>query len=445
MENSMRDRASMVVPSGVPDYLKFKSKRVQTAILAKNKVRDDILCTANVTAPTILKGRFSSTNFIDPQSVRLVFTMTTSANAPAFKFHNDAGANAIIKSLRVTSGSTPVEFIANYNLLMTMLYSVSVSQDWKKTLGWVEGFGTDIQAGTGDYGISCPDYTHMTTTPINFALPIHSGLFSMNERLIPNSSLNLILDIELAGARSVFTSTAGDQTYVLNNVALEYDEYVVSEAYSAVYQQALLNLITFDYTTFSNINIALATGNTINTITTDSQKQLRSIYTIVRDSGTPSGEDFKNQTDLESIAGAQMGEFQYRIGTQMMPLYKVKNLQEAFIMTLDSFNRANIKRDDYPLTFAKYNGTIGRRFFVGVDVEKSKTSSSEFYSGVNTNSLQLQFTMTIKDTAASVAAAGSKDLAALTIANGANGYTVDHFLLHDRILTIGGSQIIVDY
>ena len=442
----MRDRASMVVPSGVPDYLKFKSKRVQTAILAKNKVRDDILCTANVTAPTILKGRFSSTNFIDPQSVRLVFTMTTSANAPAFKFHNDAGANAIIKSLRVTSGSTPVEFIANYNLLMTMLYSVSVSQDWKKTLGWVEGFGTDIQAGTDEYNVTCPDYTHMTAAgSVNFALPIHSGLFSMNERLIPNSSLNLILDIELAGARSVFTSTAGNETYVLNNVALEYDEYVVSEAYSAVYQQALLNLITFDYTTFSNINIALATGNTINTITTDSQKQLRSIYTIVRDSAAIATSI--NQTDLESIAGSKMSEFQYRIGTQMMPLYKVKNLQEAFIMTLDSFNRANIKRDDYPLTYSKYNGNFGRRFFVGVDVEKSKTSSSEFYSGVNTNALQLQFTMTLNAVAPLDCIAGSLNLTPGTtqVANGAGGFTVDHFLLHDRILTIGGSQIIVDY
>ena len=444
MENSMRDRANMVVPSGIPDYLKFKSKRVQTAVLAKNKVRDDILCTANVTSGAILKGRFSSQNFIDPQSVRLVFTMTTSADVPAFKFHNDAGANAIIKSLRVTSGSTAVEWIQNYNLLMTMLYAVSVSNDWKKTLGWVEGFGTDINAGTGDYGLNCPDYAHMTGAgSVNFALPIHSGLFSMNERLIPNSSLNLVLDIELAGPRSVFTSTAGDQTYVLNNVALEYDEYVVSEAYSAVYQQALLNLITFDYTTFSNINIALATGTTINTITTDSQKQLRSIYTIVRDSGAVAASI--NQTDLDSIAGSKMSDFQYRIGSQMVPLYKVKNLQEAFIMTLDSFNRANIKRDDYPLTFSKYNGNFGRRFFVGVDLEKSKTSSSEFYAGLNTNALQLQFTMTLTGTGASVSAAGSIDAGAGTIANGGGGFTVDHFLLHDRILTIGGGQIIVDY
>ena len=79
-----------------------------------------------------------------------------------------------------------------------------------------------------------------------------------------------------------------------------YDEYVVSEAYSTVFQQALLQGITFDYETYSNISVALATGLTINTISTDSQKQLRSIFTVIRDAVEKDG---VNATNLETIQG----------------------------------------------------------------------------------------------------------------------------------------------
>ena len=74
-----------------------------------------------------------------------------------------------------------------------------------------------------------------------------------------------------------------------------YDEYVVRVKHSIVFQQALLQGITFDNETYSNINIALAAGTSINTISSDSQKQLRSIFTVVRDAAAGDG---KNATDL---------------------------------------------------------------------------------------------------------------------------------------------------
>jgi len=441
VSNSQRDRGVMVdAPTGVPEMLKFKSKRVSNAIFKKQKVKDDILANADAREGTVLKARISSQNFVDPQSLRLCFKLSTSADAPVWKFNNDAGVNAIIRSLKVSSGSTQLENIQNYNLLMKILYSASVGNDWKATLGWVEGFGTSVGTGTTEYTVNCPDYRVMSATPVFFSLPLHAGLLSLNPRLIPNGILNLNLDIELAPNVEVRTSTAGTETYKLNSIYLLYDEYVVSEAYSAIFQQALLQGISFDYETYSNVQVALATANQVNTITTDSQKQLRSIFTVVRDS---TDQDGKNATNLETIEGAKMVDYQYRIGSDLVPAYKVSNIQDAYNMTLDALNRANDKNDDYPLGFLKYSAG-GRCFFLGVDCEKSKTSDSSYYSGIDTNALQLQFTMNLSGTGASSGQCGST--ASANIANGANGFKVDHFFLHDRVLTVNASkQIVVDF
>ena len=440
-QNSQRDRGVMVdAPVGIPDFLKFKSKRVSNAVFKKMKVKDDILHNVDAGAGTVLKAKLSGQGFIDPQSVRFCFTLSTSADAPIYKFHNDAGLNAIIKSLKVSSGSTQLENIQNYNLLMKLLYSSSVSNDWKNTVGWTEGFGTLLGTETATYGVNVPDLRVLAASPINFSIPLHSGLLSLNPRLIPNGILGLNIDIELAPSQNMRTSTAGTETYKLNNCYLLYDEYVVSEAYSAVFQQALLSGITFDYETYSNLNIAHATGTSINTISSDSQKQLRSIFSVVRDASAGDG---KNSTDLETIAGTKMTDFQYRIGSDMIPNYKVTKLADAYQMTLDALNRANVKNDDYPLNFSKYNDT-GRCFFVGVDCEKSKTADNQYYTGIDTNSLQLQFTMSLVNTTTSSAQCGST--AAANVPNGGNGFVIDHFLLHDRVLTVNASkQVLVDF
>ena len=323
---------------------------------------------------------------------------------------------------------------------MKLLYSASVSNDWKNTVGWTEGFGTLLGTEVATYDVSVPDLRVLTTTPVNFSLPLHCGMLSLNQRLIPNHLLNLNIDIELAANQNMRTSTAGTETYKLNNCYLLYDEYVVSEAYSTVFQQALLQGITFDYETYSNISVALATGLVLITISTDSQKQHRSIFSVVRDAAAGDG---KNATDLETIAGNKMTEFQYRIGSDMIPNYKCTKLADAYQLTLDALNRANVKNDDYPLNYSKYYST-GRCFFVGIDCEKSKTSDNQYYTGIDTNALQLQFSMTLVNTTTSSAQCGST--AAANVANGGGGFVVDHFLLHDRLLTISASkQIMVDF
>ena len=76
--------------------------------------------------------------------------------------------------------------------------------------------------------------------------------------------------------------------------------------------------------------------------------------------------------------------------------------------------------------------------------ETSKTSDNQYYTGIDTNALQLQFTMNISSVAATSALCGST--VAANVGNGLSGFKVDHFLLHDRLLTISSSkQIMVDF
>ena len=68
----IRDRAGVVDGvSNIPDYLKYKSKRVQTSVFQKRRVKDDILSNANATGGAVIRARIGSQAFIDPKSLRV--------------------------------------------------------------------------------------------------------------------------------------------------------------------------------------------------------------------------------------------------------------------------------------------------------------------------------------------------------------------------------------
>ena len=225
----------------------------------------------------------------------------------------------------------------------------------------------------------------------------------------------------------------------MNSLFLSYDEYVVSPAYQAVFERALVQGgITFDFSTVSNVSVTHSTSNTINAIVNDSQKQLKSIYTIVRANNAGDG---KAYTALESIDGSRMASFQYKIGTIPVPEYRVYTLAEAYDITLDSVNRVNHMRDDYPLTYYKYGGA-GRNFWVGVDLEKQRADDNSTYSGTDTNGTNITFNMVLTGTTDSNADCGSTALEAAG-KNGAAGFLVDVFLAHDRLLTISSDRSVV--
>ena len=172
----IRDRAGVVDGvSNIPDYLKYKSKRVQTSVFQKRRVKDDILSNANATGGAVIRAKIGSQAFIDPKSLRFGFQFSTAADAPLLKAHDDCGLNGMIRSLKVSSGSKQLENIGNYNLLMKMMYPVSVSNDWKQNAGWTQGFGTVV--GT-DATYNGPSLVACLTTPVVFELPLWSGLLA---------------------------------------------------------------------------------------------------------------------------------------------------------------------------------------------------------------------------------------------------------------------------
>ena len=68
----------------------------------------------------------------------------------------------------------------------------------KNTVGWTEGFGTLLGTDATSYNTNIPDLRILAASPVNFSLPLHCGMLSLNQRLIPNHLLNLNIDIELA-------------------------------------------------------------------------------------------------------------------------------------------------------------------------------------------------------------------------------------------------------
>ena len=449
MSNSQRDRGANLSGGldNVPDYLKYRSKRVGRSIFKKNKVKDTILTASTVVAGNIIKARFNSQNFIDPQSVRLCFTLATSGACANGHFHPDCGLHGMIKSLRVSSlaNSQQLEYIQNYNVLMKNLMLLSVCNDWKFSQGFAEGFDGNVVGASAVYTGFPTNALHLGGGQ-TYSLPIHSGLFSTNARLIPNGFLNLQLDIEIAPRSAYLLSTAGTETVGLSIFYWMYDEYIVSEPYKAVMEQAIVSGgITFDIDTHTNVQSTIGPTNNISTVISDSNKQLRGILTVIRpvDIATKTSGVGTNCTELESIDGSLVSSWQYKIGTDAVPMAPIDKLVDAYTCTLDAFRRAGHYRDDYPLTYLKY--TTGRCYMSAIDLEKSKSDDNSTYNGIDSNGLNLTFSLIMSGQADTNAVCGA--LGATAASNGiTSGVVVDHFLHHDRLITITADKsVLLDY
>jgi hypothetical protein len=485
----------------VPEYLQYKKKSIQNCVSAKKRVKQDIVHKQNLTSGDVFNILINSQNWIDPQSLRIGFSFNLSAAPTTYgKFNDDCGINGMIKSVKVNGSGKNIEYIYNYNLLQKIQYSCSVSNDWKQAQGgMLEGFGSYLTSTTAGLQSSSSNIKNgpslMTAVDLAssnaYSIALWTGMLGQCGRLLPNMLLKLGFDIELAPFLDfICVDNAVALTYQVNNVYIVYDEYIVSDLYRQVFEEAVRTRgVSFDYNTVTNnqiISPALTTSISANI--NDSAKQLLSVYATIRPSDIATATSTQVAaagaaaagavttgvtvatgtglcTNLETIDGSKVTSCQLRLGTTNFPEFPITKLTDMYQMSLQAMNRANSLQLDMPLSYAKYMGA-SRCWWFGVDFENSKSSDNSQYSGINTSGHAIQFNVSLKDNTASLVDAGclyqpintgtapAAGFPALTRSNtaGSNGgnantsFLVDFFLLHSRILSISPTGgIVVDY
>ena len=369
----------------VPEYLQYKKKSIQNCISAKKRVKQDIVTNNNLTVGNIVNVRLNSQNWIDPQSIRIGFNFNTVvAPTTNAKFNDDTGINGIFKSIKVNTGAggRQLESISNYNLLQKIQYSCSVSNDWKQAQGgMLEGFGSFVSS-------ACSGFKASTTSVINgppigvaqqaYSLALWTGMLGQCNRLLPNMLLQLNFDLEFAPMLDFLITDAGTTGYQVNNLYVVYDEYVVSDLYRQVFEEAVRTKgISFDYNTITNVPVQQpAQTTTISATINDSAKQLLSVYATIRPSDVATGNygqaavaaaagavfpailltDNSSRgwaTNLESIDGSKVISAQFKLGTTNYPEFPLTKAVDMYNMSLQSMNRANSLQLDMPLSYNK--------------------------------------------------------------------------------------------
>ena len=480
----------------VPEYLQYKKKGIQNCVSAKRRVKQDIVTQPNLTEGSTFPIKINSQNWIDPQSLRLGFNFNFNVAPTTYaKFNDDTGINGLIRNVRVTSNSKNLESISNYNLLQKIQYSCSVSNDWKQAQGgMLEGFGsyltsTNSSITSASNIINGPPLKPAVSlaTANAYSIALWTGMLGQCHRLLPNMLLNLVIDLDLAPFLDFCIVDGGATSYQVNNVYIVYDEYVVSDLYRQVFEEAVRTKgISFDYNTITNSQQQIS-GNTtsISSTINDSAKQLLSVYTTIRPSDIATASFTQGKTapagpstfgpsiigyysatpfvgyctNLETIAGKKVISAQFKLGTTNYPEFPITKSVDMYQMSLQAMNRANSLQLDMPLSCNKYVGPC-RTFWLGCDFENSKSSDNSQYSGINTSGHSLQLNVLLSDVKGSPVDAGVVVPSVETPAGaagevggfGSNGgatnsfFVVDFFLLHSRILSISPTGgVIVDY
>ena len=483
-------------------YLQYKKKSIQNCVSAKKRVKQDIVTNSNLTTGNPINIVINSQNWIDPQSLRIGFNFNLNAAPTTYaKFNDDCGINAIFKSIKVnsTAGSKNLECIYNYGLLQKIQYSCSISNDYKQCQGGLlEGMGSFLTSTSNGLISSSSNIINgpslMTaisnSTANQYSIPLWTGMLGQCHRLLPNMLLRINFDLEFAPFLDFICVDGGATSYQVNNVYIVYDEYIVSDLYRQVFEEAVRTKgISFDYNTItqSQVQVPALTTNIQATIT-DSAKQLLSLFVTIRPSDITSATSSQVSavataaagavttgvivaagtglcTNLETISGSKVISAQFRLGTTNYPEFPLTKYVDMYQMSLQSMNRANALQLDMPLSYNKYVGA-SRCFWLGVDFENSKSADNSQYSGINTSGHAIQMNVTLKDTSASMVDAGclyqpintgtapTGGFPALAVSNtqGSNGgntntfFLVDFFLLHSRILSISPTGgVVVDY
>lgn len=373
--------------------LSFNYTQLPQGVPAKKKTRrfqPENSSTFSPSSTSVVRIPVRDNAFLDGANSYLKFVLKNTGLSAVTLDYN---ASAIITRIRVLVGGVVAEDIERVNLLTNLLTQTQGSEDYHKALQIVSGVGgADADASDSVVGAQIANGNAGQT----FCIQLFSGLLNCGKYLplglFRSNALTLELYLEKAADIGVWTTPANTMNYEISSV--EYIASLIEVNDETINKQLEMQMMStgleFHGTTYStHINSLLAATNASINIP-ERCKSLKALITVMRRADIAGG-SASLQTRYPHTTPGNNFNWNYRIGSELVPQVAVGSSSESFLEFQKAYNQLFDLKQSCFATAARWNRdwdsaiTQGGCFNMTVSTESySHTGAME--SGIDTAS-----------------------------------------------------------
>jgi len=333
----------------------------------------------------VIKIRLNGTDWLDPSTVKIMFTLTNPAGTGAADMQFLSGPHAFFRRLRVVCGGQIVEDIDDYNRVCEM-FNILQSKNVREN---------DEIEGTGRFDGGAPE-TLPVGTSRRIGMKLCSGLLNQS-KMLPIRYCPIELELELVNA--VGDPQKGSIGWSISDVQCKCDLVTLDNGLENSYSEHVLSgkALPINYSTYISQS-QVVTDSTFNINVSRAVTRLKSIFMSMDGAVGPTAErgtvlkPFNNfWHPMSSGTGVYDStkelDIQVQVGSKLFPEYPIRSTAEAFSQLRKTMGIHQSPFHSLDLKGAEYREY---KFIAAVDTEKVLEAG---FTGLNTRSGDM---MTIK-------------------------------------------------
>lgn len=310
---------------------------------------------ASFSSGSVVRLEFPAQGYVNPRNTTLSFDVYLNAGTcttQLVRFQNNI--QTIFSRARLMYGSTPLEDIINYNVMVRSMteWTTQTEADHKLISdgigGATSGFDgtnvTTLNARQSTHGISTSGATH-TYTPAQannsvgspcavkrYQVQLAFGLFTQ-DKLIPVKFMasQLAIELTIANAASAlfqYNYTAGatpvPPSFEISNVILVPEILEFDAAYDAMFIKGLKEGgVPIKFSSWHTYSFSIGNQSSANVQIQERSRSVKSIFTVQRISPDSLTTD-SHATIFHSATSGTLQQYQYRIGGRYYPAAPVQ-------------------------------------------------------------------------------------------------------------------------
>ena len=340
-------------------------------------------------APTsgtkVIKIRLNGTDWLDPSTVKVMFTLSNPGGAGTADMTFLSGPHSFFRRLRVVCGGQIVEDIDDYNRVCEM-FNVLQSKNVREN---------DEIEGTGRWDGDAPE-TLPVGTSRRIGMKLCSGLLNQS-KMLPIRYCPIELELELVN--SVDDPQKGSIGWCISDVQCKCDLVTLDNGLENSYSEHVLSgkALPINYSTYISQS-QVVTDSTFNINVSRAVTRLKSIFMSMEGAHGPTADrgtvlkSFNNfWHPMKILSGTYDStkelDIQVQIGSKLYPEYPIRSTAEAFSQLRKTMGIHQSPFHSLDLKGAEYREY---KFIVAVDTEKVLEAG---FTGLNTRAGDM---MTIK-------------------------------------------------
>ena len=347
--------------------------------------------------------------FLDCKATYLKFTIT---NSDATALALDHSAHSAIQLLEIYYGSTQLEYINQYNALVTALLDTQSTSGRTKHQGEITEGASDVRAGVSIAG----------NGSITVCIPLVSGIIgSLAEKYLPVGMMtrdNLRLSLTLP-QKNDLQHSAASVDWTISDMKLQCEYVMINSEVARQVEMMSPQGLRIPMTSFSvQSNTVPAGGNQANILLSGNFRSVKTLLTIFR-----VGNNLGAAGNIKAISSRvnpiqSTGYWQFDVGGFKVPQTPVEGDVETFLELQKAFHNYNNMDGHGIHTPTTWSAATTGSFLIGQDLDHFSGKSMLAESGVDVSTssvyLEAKFSGNVP----------------------ANGYRVDTYFHYDGVLYI---------